>query len=136
MSLSLLAMAAVAATHNIAIDHGGKRIDAVYQARTDVTMKTVGSSSPTRMDARRCRWSAAIVVERKMSHAPSLARTLPSDHALTGNQPGACPGNTRIIEREIALRSDEVKAHLVAVAEQDRTLLLAELDAARVLAAN
>lgn len=136
MSLSLLAMAAVAATHTIAIDHNGKRIDAIYQARTDVSMKTVGSSAPTRMDAQRCRWNAAIVVERKMAHAPSLARTLPSDHKISGNQPGACPGNKNVIAREIALREDEVKAHLMAVAEQDRNLLVAELDATRALAAN
>lgn len=136
MSLSLLALAAAAATHSITIDHNGKRIDAVYHARTDVSMKTVGSAPPTRMDNQRCRWNAAIVVERKMAHAPTLARTLPSDRTLSGNQPGACPGNKRVIEREIALREDEVRKHLVAVAEQDRNLLVAELDAARTLAVN
>lgn len=136
MSFSLIAMAVAAATHTVPIEHRGAQIDAVYSARTEIQTHTIGAKTPNRMDSQRCRWTATVVVDRKLSHGPALARVLPTDHKLSGSQPGACTRDRSAIESEVARRDDAVRDHLLAVAAQDRAPLLAELDAVRNLASN
>jgi hypothetical protein len=136
MSLTLIALAAAAATHTTQIEHRGTPVEAVYSARTDIQMRTVGAHTPNRMDSRRCQWTATIVVERQLSSRPVLARTLQGDRPLSGSQSGPCTTQTSEIEREVARRDDVIKAQLLAVAERDRTPLLAELDAVHNMASN
>lgn len=136
MSLTLIAIAAAAATHTIHIEHRGAPVEAVYSARTDIQMRTVGAHTPNRMDSRRCQWTATVVVERQLSSRPVLARTLPGDRPLSGSQSGPCTTATSEIEREVARRDDVVRTQLLAVAERDRSPLLAELDAVHNMASN
>lgn len=136
MNLILMAMAATAATHSVQIDHRGSSIQAVYSAQTRLSTRTVGAGAPNRMDDRRCLWTATISVERRLTHSPALARTLSTDRQISGTQPGACVGNRKAIEGELARRDELIRDHLTAVAQQDHAPLLAELDAARNLASN
>lgn len=136
MSLTLIAIAAAAATHTTQIEHRGAPVEAVYSARTDIQMRTVGAHTPNRMDGRRCQWTATVVVERQLSSRPVLARTLQGDRPLSGSQSGPCTARTSEIEREVARRDDVIRAQLLAVAERDRTPLLAELDAVHNMASN
>lgn len=136
MSLTLLAIAAAAVTHTTQIDHRGTPVEATYSARTDIQMRTVGAHTPNRMDGRRCQWTATIVVERQLSGRPVLARTLQGDRPLSGSQSGPCTAETSEIEREVARRDDAIRTQLLAVAERDRTPLLAELDAVHNMASN
>ena len=139
MSISFLIIAAgtpIAAAHDVRIDHQGGATQVSYSARADVKTRTIGSSSPTRMDTRRCRWLADVVIERSPRGLPHLTRVVSRDQRLSGSVPGACTGKDRMIDREIAAREDEVRSHLVAVAEKDSTLLLAEINAAGQLASN
>ncbi|MGV3770424.1 MAG: hypothetical protein ACO1NM_10375 [Sphingobium phenoxybenzoativorans] len=136
MSFSLIALAAAAATHTVQIEHRGMQMDAIYSARTEIQTRTVGAATPNRADGQRCRWTATLVVDRKLTHGPALARILPSDHKLSGSQPGACTRDRSAIEREVARRDDAVRDHLLAVAARDQAPLLAELDAIRNLASN
>lgn len=136
MSLTLIAIAAVAATHTTQIEHRGAPVEAVYSARTDIQMRTVGAHTPNRMDSRRCQWTATVVVERQLSNRPMLARTLRGDRPLSGSQSGPCTAGTSEIKREVARRDDAIQAQLLAVAERDRTPLLAELDAVHNMASN
>lgn len=139
MTLSLFILAAassVVATHDVRVEHHGGASDISYAARTDVTTRTIGSSAPTRADARRCRWTANVVVERTPRDMPNLTRVISRDQTLSGNLPGTCNGKDKMIDREIAARHDEVQSHLAAVAQKDSSLLLAEINAARQLASN
>lgn len=136
MSLNLLTIAAAAATHTTHIEHRGAPVEAVYSARTDIRMRTVGAHTPNRMDNRRCQWTATIVVERQLSSRPVLARTLNGDRPLSGSQSGPCGAGTSEIEREVARRDDLIQGQLLAVAERDRASLLAELDAVHNMASN
>ncbi len=136
MSLPLIALAAAAATHSVPIDHNGTSMQAVYTAHADVQTRTIGAHTPNRGDSRSCRWTATISVDRQLTHSPALARTLTSDRQLSGSRPGACTGDNSAIDREVAARSDMIRDHLIAVAQQDHPALLAELDAVRNLASN
>lgn len=137
MSFTLIALAAVAATHMTQIEHHGAPLEVAYSARTDIQMRTVGAHTPNRMDNRRCQWTATVVVERQLSSKPILTRTLRGDRPLSGSQSGPCmaAGNNEIA-REVARRDDDIRAQLIAIAERDRTPLLAELDAVHNMASN
>jgi hypothetical protein len=134
MSLVLAAIAAATASHSVQIEHRGTPIEAIYSARTDIRTRTIGAHTPNRMDNRRCRWTATIMVERRLTHGPALARTLPGERQFSGSRPGACPREAASIQREVARRDGEIRAHLLAVAERDRGQLLAELDNIKTLA--
>jgi len=136
MSAGLLALAAVAAAHTVQIEHGGAQIDAHYQARTEITTRTVGAYAPNRMDGRRCLWTATVLVDRKLAGNAALTKTVSNDLRLTGSVLGACQGKSDAVAREVARRDDKVKAHVLAVAEQDRASLLAELEGVRGLASD
>lgn len=133
MSLVLMAIAAATASHSVRIEHRGAPIEAIYSARTDIRTRTIGAHTPNRMDTRRCRWTATVVVERHLANSPALARTLPDQHHFSGNLPGECAPD--IVERDVARHADTVREHVLAVAEQDRAPLLAELDGIKNLAA-
>jgi hypothetical protein len=136
MSITLIAIAAAAATHSIPIDHHGARMQATYTVRADVQTRTVGAKTPNRMDVQRCNWTATVVVDRKLDRGPALARTIATDKRFSGSEAGACARGANIEQRILAQHQDRIHAQLMAVADQDRAPLLAELDAVRNLAAN
>ncbi|EQB02312.1 hypothetical protein L288_16595 [Sphingobium quisquiliarum P25] len=136
MSVTLIAMAAAAATHNVQIDHGGKPVQVTYSARTEYVTKTVGAKTPNRMSTQRCQWTAKVMVDRSLNQGPALARTVSSDKRYSGSEHGACIGGSRAAERHMAQHQAEIRDHVIAVAERDRGPLLAELDAVRNLASN
>ena len=132
MTLSLIALAAAAATHHVQIEHAGAPVEAVYTARADVEMRTIGAHVPNRTDMRRCLWTATLIVERQLGGHPGTPRVISSDRELSGSRAGACTENKRrSIEQDVAGRGDTIATHLLAVAERDRTPLLAELDVTR-----
>ena len=136
MSLTLIAMAATAATHSVQIDHGGKAMQATYSARTEIETRTVGAKAPTRMSMQRCQWTATIIVDRALSNGPALARTVSNDKRFSGSQHGACTPGGQAGAPTLAQKESDIRQHLIAVAEKDRAPLLAELDAIRNLASN
>lgn len=140
MSLTLIALAAASATplttYEVQIDHAGAPVQAIYSARAEIRTKTVGAKAPNRMDMQRCQWTATIIVDRALRHTPALARTISNDNRLSGSEHGACPQGGDAAERRLAQYEGQIRDHLVAVAQQDRAPLLAELDAVRNLASN
>ncbi|MBH1991459.1 MAG: hypothetical protein I8H86_01085 [Sphingomonadaceae bacterium] len=144
MSITLIALAAAAAiqgpadaaTHSVTVDHHGAPVQATYTARADIATRTVGAKTSTRMDTQRCNWTATVVVDRKLNHGPALARTIASDVRFSGSEAGACMRGPKLEQRLIAQHQDKVQAQLLAVADQDRAPLLAELDSVRNLASN
>lgn len=136
MSLTLVAMAAAAATHSVQIDHGGNPVQATYTARTEIRTKTVGAKTPNRMDMQRCQWTVTIVVDRALNHTPALSRTVSTDRKFSGSEHGACMQGRNLGERHLVLHDAKIRAHLAEVAQQDRAPLMAELDAVRDLASN
>ncbi|MCP1470696.1 hypothetical protein J3E64_002389 [Sphingobium sp. OAS761] len=136
MSMTLIAIAAAAATHNVSIDHQGTAMTATYTAHADVRAETIGTHTPNRPDMRRCMWSAAVKVDRALDHSPALARTVASDTRFSGSENGACASADTIESQVIATHKDHIEAHLAQVAQSDRPALIGELDAVRALAVN
>ncbi len=132
----LFALAAAAATHSVTVQHHGQPIAATYTARADVRSKTVGAKTPNRMDMQRCRWSATIMVDRKLDHGPALARTIATDQTFSASEAGACTPGRNPAEQALANHREKIEAHLVAAAKADHGVLLAELDSVRNLASN
>lgn len=139
IALGLMALSPVAATdgmhhHRTTIEHRGVPVGVTYRATMQLTTRAIGMSPPTRASTARCAWVATIVVERQMLRdgqpTPPMSRVVSNDFTLKGNRPGGCIGAQKIIERDVAARDDDVRAHVMAVAESDRSILLAELEAA------
>ncbi|MEQ6333056.1 MULTISPECIES: hypothetical protein [unclassified Sphingobium] len=136
MSLTLIALAAAAATHTVPLTHQGTPVQAIYTARADVQTRTVGAKTPNRMDMQRCNWTATVVVDRKLDHGPALARTIASDTRFSGSESGACSRGKNLEQRVLAQHGDRIHSTLMAMAERDRAPLMAELDSVRALASN
>ena len=136
MSITLIAMAAAAASHTVSITHHGTSMQALYTARADVEARTVGAKTPNRMDMQRCKWTATVVVDRKLDHGPALARTIASDTRFSGSESGACARNDSLEQRVLAQHRDRIQATVMAMAERDQAPLMAELDSVRALASN
>lgn len=136
MSIILMALAASVASHSVQVDHRGKAIEAVYTARTQVNTRTIGVHTPSRMDGQRCRWTANIVVERRVGGLSTLVPPQAGDREFSGSRAGACTGDTNWVGAEVARRDTAIRDQLVKVAARDRAPLMADLDAMRTLASN
>ena len=133
IAAGLLLGAPVVDSHRVEIDHQGQRVDVTYHSELAVKQRQVGTAGPAgRPSTLRCLWKANVSVEREARSAAGhvLKRTISSDAPIEGSRPGWCSGQRAAIEQEVASRSDQVREHLLAVAERDRETLALELDAA------
>lgn len=132
IAAGLMLGASVAAdTHRTQIDHRGHRVDITYRSDLAVTRRQVGVAAPGgRAGTLRCVWSARVSVAREARSTAGhvLTRTLSSDRPISGSRAGWCDGQRAAIAAEVAARSDTVRAHLMALADEDRATLAAELD--------
>lgn len=117
--------------HRVAVPHASGAIDARYRGDVVVRHKQVGTvAAPGRASTLRCQWEAHLAVERQAHHASGTAaiRSLRREGVATGSRVGWCETSRGAIEREVAARADEWRRHMVALAEEDRADLLAEID--------
>lgn len=128
-------------THDIVVEHKGVPLDVSYRADVDTRAKKVKVVLPNRVTTEQCRWVADVTVEREIARKDvpaSLTRTLVGSKTIRGMRQGNCAAST-VQERVAAAVSDKaaiVKDHLVAMAEQDRPQLIADIEAARSLTSN
>lgn len=118
--------------HHSRIDHRGASVDVTHRSDVRVEHRQVGSVGPGgRSSSLRCAWSAKMVVHReaRSSSGSMLTRTIGSETPLTGSRPGWCSSQRSAIASDVSARSDRLRDHLLAVAEQDHDSLRAELDA-------
>lgn len=136
IALGMMALSPPAADaahhHATTIEHRGVPMNVSYRASVDLATKPMGVSPPTRGGTDRCAWVATIAVERQMSPAggAGLTRVVSSDHKIKGSRAGSCMTSRKAIEQEVAARDAEIRSHVMAVAERDKSTLLAELEAA------
>ena len=128
-----LAQATPAAlTHSVPITHSGGQATAIYEARPALAARQVGMSAGTRMSSVRCVWTADVAIERRLvaagGGATSGVRMLAPVKTVGGSLPGDCAVNRKAIDRDLAARAPELKAHLLAVAGQDQRDLRAEVE--------
>lgn len=127
--------------HDITVEHAGVPLEISYRADMDTRAKAVKVVLPNRVTTDQCRWVADVTVEREITRkgaTPALTRTLEASKTIRGMRQGHC--NSSVVREQVAEavsnQAEAVKRHLVAVAEQDRPQLIADLEAARSLASN
>lgn len=123
--------------HRTTIDHRGTALAVEYRAAIKLGTRQIGMAPPTRMSVVRCTWTARVSVERHMAGNgnPLPIRLVSNELELEGSQPGTCAGAKKAIDRAVAQRGEEIRGHVLAMAERDRASLLAELEAASGAAA-
>jgi len=118
--------------HQVEVPHGERQVTAVYQPRTMVSYRQLGNMTPNRQSTARCIWKAEISVERQLlapvGQGSHVVRTLVPTKLIEGSTNGRCAQGKDQVDSAIARRSDEVRAHVLAVAAEDRTALMAELN--------
>lgn len=120
--------------HQVNVPHGEREVTAVYQPKTMVSYRQIGNMSPNRPSSARCLWKAEIMVERQLQ-APTgqgshVVRTLVPAKLIEGSTNGRCAQGKEQVSDTLARRADEVQAHVLAVAAEDRNALMAELSIA------
>lgn len=140
LSVAGLSFPAIAADHDsfrhqVEVPHGDNQITAVYQPRTLVSYRQIGNMTPNRPSTARCMWKAEVSVERHLK-APAgqgshLVRSLVPTKVIQGQTNGRCAQGKEQVSSTLARRSDEVRAHVLAVAAEDRSALMAELSIAQ-----
>ncbi|MFZ5705227.1 MAG: hypothetical protein ACOY5R_08165 [Pseudomonadota bacterium] len=136
IALGMMALSAPATDaahhHATTIEHRGVPMDVRYRASVDLATKPMGVSPPTRAGIGRCAWVATIAVERQMAPAGTtgsgLTRIVSSDYKIKGSRAGSCMTSKSAIAQEVAARDAEIRSHVLAVAERDKSTLLAELE--------
>jgi hypothetical protein len=116
--------------HRAELEHAGGVVEAHYRTRVSLVSRQTGSvtngGTPSTL---RCVWRADISVERQARYGAKvrLARGIDRQGVVEGSRPGWCGTNREAIAREVARRADEIQTHLAAVAQEDETVLKAEL---------
>lgn len=116
--------------HSARLEHAGGIVEAHYRTRVSLVSRQVGSvtngGTPSTL---RCVWRADISVERQARYGADvrLARGIDRQGVVEGSRPGWCGTNRDAIAQDVARRADEIRTHMVAVAQEDETVLKAEL---------
>lgn len=139
--LAIAAFAAVSAAaapvHTIDLDHRGKTYRVDYHAKIETRSRTIGIAPPTRPSSQRCIMTATVSVERVIADGNhALTESLPDAERFTRQLPGDCKGRESQLAKLVDDREQAIGAHVAQVASNDRTHVLAAIDAAHHFAAN
>ncbi|MEM9501925.1 MAG: hypothetical protein AAF941_08775 [Pseudomonadota bacterium] len=136
MALGLLmGSPALALDHETIIDHPLGPIAADYDGEIKIETKQIGPVRiPGRGTPQRCNYSASVVVDRTalLGSAFQARRSMISDDVITGSVPGRCSAREGHISKLVYARREDLQAALMALVGQDRDVLLAEAESARM----
>jgi hypothetical protein len=127
----VLALATAADNHSVTVPHAGGPIAATYRSATAVRYRQTGAVAPPgAAQTLRCRWTATATVTRAASSPTGarLARTWAPAVVLSGVRHGWCGSARQSIAQEVAARRDAIERHRLAVAAEDRPVLIAEVE--------
>jgi hypothetical protein len=116
--------------HSVRLEHRGTPVDVTYRATTRLAVRQVGAvTAPGRPSTLRCTWRAHVHVDRVARAGETvITRAIAGDTPITGTRAGWCSQQRKTIAEEVASRSTEVREQMIALAERDRTTVLAEID--------
>ena len=117
--------------HQNRVDHHSGPVAVKYRGDVAITHKQVGVVAPGgRASSLRCDWAATMTVARHAVAASGtrLVRSIDSEPVVSGTRPGWCATSHRAITKEVASRTADMQAHLEVLAQEDETMLRAELD--------
>ena len=117
--------------HTTRIDHDSGSVDVRYRGDILIEPKQIGTVAPGgRPSTLRCAWKANMAVTRDANTAAGImmSRQFVRENIASGSRVGWCRTNMAAIANEVAAMTRKLDGHMMEVAEQDRSVLLAELD--------
>lgn len=127
----LTSAGASAATHVASVDHSTGTIEALYQGAVQVEHREVGTPGPGgRSSTARCVWTAHLAIDRTASTPAGtrVSRSFVQDRVAQVSRPGWCRTGGDAVQQELIARLGDVEQHIRRAAQDDRAMLLAELD--------
>lgn len=136
---SSVAALAAAPVHSAQIGHGADAYIASYHARSSVTLRDVTPRFPARESVAVCRWQANLTVDRAVESGgrpvAAFGKAVHSFAPLSGSYAGGCNTARSQIDAEVARYTRSKAAEAAAVAQQDRAVLVGEMDGVRAMTA-
>ena len=136
---SAAALAVATPIHSAEITHASNAYVASYRTESTVHFREVESRFANRPSVPVCRWQAELVVNRDVAaQGRALAAVAKPIHRfapLSGSHAGSCTAARGRIAAEIARHDSARSADAVAIARQDRAILVNELDGIHALSA-
>jgi hypothetical protein len=129
-----LASPALALEHEVVIEHPAGTIAADYDGAVRIETRQVGAASAGgRPSSLSCEWNASLSVERsaKVGTVLQTRRSMSRENVARGSRPGWCQTHAKGIARLVDARRETFRAAMLELVEQDRSVILAEADAAR-----
>lgn len=136
-SVAALAAASTTPVHSTEVAHGANAYTASYHAASTLRLEESGPRFGNRNAVPVCRWQADVSVDRAVAAqgqaVPAFAKSVHRFAPLSGNYAGTCATARSQIDAEVARYTRAKNAEAVAVAQQDRSVLVGELDSVRAL---
>ncbi|WP_298395376.1 hypothetical protein [Sphingobium sp.] len=137
-SQALAVLAATAApVHSAEISHGAQAYSASYHAQPSISLREVEPRFANRNAVPVCRWQADLTVNRGVAAqgraVPAFGKAIHRFTPVSGSYAGSCAAARSQINAEVARYAQAKAAEAVAVAQQDRAVLVDELDSVRAL---
>jgi len=117
--------------HRTQVAHESGMVEVHYTGTVELAPIQRGAPAPGgRASTLHCEWRARMNVDRQARHAEGglLARSIDNAEGLTLSRPGWCHSHRAAVEQQLAGRSAELQQRLLAIVEQDRPVLLAQVD--------
>lgn len=138
LASSVAALAAAPSTiHSTDISHGAQAYTASYHAQPAISLREVEPRFANRGAIPVCRWQADVTVNRAVAAQgqaiPAFGKAIHRFTPLSGSYAGTCTAARSQIDAQVARYAATRSAEAVAVAQQDRAVLVDELDGVRAL---
>ncbi|MDI1295310.1 MAG: hypothetical protein PSY12_05410 [bacterium] len=130
---SVAALAAAATpVHSAQVAHGATAYTANYHAQSKVTVREIEPRFANRNAVPVCRWQAELVVNRAVEAqgraVPAFGKSVHRFAPMSGTYAGTCAGARSEIASEIARYSRAKASEATAIAQQDRAVLVSEME--------
>lgn len=129
--------AALSPVHSAEISHGAQAYSASYHAQPSISLRQVEPRFANRNAVPVCRWQADVTVNRAVAAQgraiPAFGKAIHRFAPLSGSYAGSCAAARSQIDAQVARYTASKAAEAVAVAQQDRAVLVNELDGVRAL---
>lgn len=126
------ALSATTPVHSVDISHASRAYRAQYQTESTVRFRQVEPRFGNRPAVPVCRWQAELVLNRAVAAqgqaVAAVAKPIHRFAPLAGSHAGSCNAARSQISAEVARYSQARAAEAAIVAQQDRAVLVNELD--------
>ncbi len=123
--------------HSTEIAHAAYAYTASYHAQSTVRTRQVETRFVNRPSTQICRWQADLVVNRAVAAqgrpVAAIGKSIHRFEPLSGSYAGSCEAARHHIDAEVARYSRARAGEALAVAQQDRAVLVNELDSLQAL---